>query len=329
MKRLLETKELEILDVLREAGRPLGARLLSQKLAGRGIELNERTVGYHLLLMDERGLTRMEGERGRVPTERGLKELERSRASDRIGFVSSRIDSLAFKTTFDLEKGSGELVVNFSLIPRADLAEALAIMCKVVDAGFCLSGLAILKDGGERMGDVTVPEGQAGIGTVCSVSLNAILLKRSIPVVSRFGGLLEVAGGKPSRFLEIISYEGSTLDPIEIFIKGGMTSVGEAAADGDGIVCASFREVPSDADTLVAETFEAMREYRLGGFIHWGKPSQAFLQVPVGRGRLGLVVAGGLNPIAAVEEAGIATESKAMVSLVDYRELVPLAKLKA
>jgi repressor of nif and glnA expression len=329
MSRALETKELEILDILRETGRPLGARLLAQKLAGRGVELNERTVGYHLLLMDERGLTRMEGERGRVPTELGLRELEKSRASERVGFVSSRIDSLAFQTTFDVDKGAGELVINFSLIHRSDLAEALRLMQKVAKAGLGLSDLAIMKEEGERMGDVLVPAGQAGVGTICSVSLNGILLRRAIPVVSRFGGLLEVAGGKPSRFLEIISYEGSTLDPIEIFIKGRMTRVTEAAVRGDGIVCASFREVPADAASRLIETIEAMRDCRLGGFIHWGKPSTPFLQVPVPRGRLGLMVAGGLNPVAAVEEAGIVTESKAMVSLVDYRDLVPIAKLKA
>ncbi len=154
MSRALQTKELEILDILRETGRPLGARLLAQKLAGRGVDLNERTVGYHLLLMDERGLTRMEGERGRVPTELGLRELEKSRASERVGFVSSRIDSLAFQTTFDLEKGAGELVINFSLINRSDLAEALRLMQRVAKAGLGLSDLAILKEEGERMGDV-------------------------------------------------------------------------------------------------------------------------------------------------------------------------------
>ncbi len=328
MSRALQTKELEILDILREAGRPLGARLLAQKLAGRGVELNERTVGYHLLLMDERGLTRMEGERGRVPTGQGLQELERARATERIGFVSSRIDSLAYKTTFDMSTGKGELVVNFSLVPRRDLAEALRIIRRVVAAGYCLSDLMVVREEGERVGDVMVPEGQAGIGTVCSVSLNAVLLKQAIPVVSRFGGLLEITGGKPSRFLEIISYEGSTLDPIEIFIKGGMTRVRDATEEGEGIVCASFREVPADSLDLVRETVESMKAFHLGDFIIWGKPSQAFLQVPVGRGRLGLVVAGGLNPVAAVEEAGIPTESKAMGSMVDYAELTPVAKLK-
>jgi repressor of nif and glnA expression len=45
------------------------------------------------------------------------------------------------------------------------------------------------------------------------------------------------------------------------------------------------------------------------------------MEVPVGRGRTGIVVAGGLNPVAAAEEAGIATELKAMVTLADFGDL--------
>jgi repressor of nif and glnA expression len=35
------------------------------------------------------------------------------------------------------------------------------------------------------------------------------------------------------------------------------------------------------------------------------------------------VIVGGLNPVAVLEEHGIATESKAMSTLFDYTQLVP------
>ena len=41
----------------------------------------------------------------------------------------------------------------------------------------------------------------------------------------------------------------------------------------------------------------------------------------VGMERVGIVIAGGLNPVAACEEWGIETESKALVALVNYSEL--------
>ena len=45
------------------------------------------------------------------------------------------------------------------------------------------------------------------------------------------------------------------------------------------------------------------------------------LDVPVGIDKVGMLVVGGLNPIAAVEEAGISTESKAMSTLCEYSRL--------
>jgi repressor of nif and glnA expression len=325
---ILERKELEILDVLREAGRPLGARQLARRLKERGIELTERAVGYHLASLDRRGLTRLDGGRGHSPTPAALEELERSLAPERVGFVSSRIDSLAFRSTFDPERRSGTLPVNISLVPANHLRRALELMATAMRAGYCLSELVLLRREGERLGNMEIPPGKCGIGTVCSVALNGVLLKRGVPVASRFGGLLEVERGRPLRFLEIIGYDHSTLDPIEIFIKGKMTGVAEAVAGRRGVVCASFREIPSDATTRVLEALEAMRGCRMAGAVHLGRPGQHFLQVPVGKGRMGLVVIGGLNPLALVEESGIPSVSKAMVSLVDYEEFAPMQELR-
>ena len=60
----------------------------------------------------------------------------------------------------------------------------------------------------------------------------------------------------------------------------------------------------------------------LGGNILFGKPNQPMLDVPVGIDKVGMLVVGGLNPIAAAEEAGISTESKAMSTLYDYSRLL-------
>jgi repressor of nif and glnA expression len=53
-----------------------------------------------------------------------------------------------------------------------------------------------------------------------------------------------------------------------------------------------------------------------------GKPNQPLLDIPVMEGRAGIIVAGGLNPLAAVEESGIRTENLAMGTLLDFSELV-------
>ncbi len=45
--------------------------------------------------------------------------------------------------------------------------------------------------------------------------------------------------------------------------------------------------------------------------------------MPVGIDKVGIVVVGGMNPVAVLEEQGIQTESKAMSTLFDYSRLIP------
>ncbi len=323
----LERKTLAILEILRESGEPLGARAVSRELALRGVDLSERTVRYHLLHLDERGYTRLEGRSGRVLTEHGLEEIDSALVVDRVGFVNSRIDDLACQADFDLASLRGHLVVNMTFFPLEQEGKAVDAMRPAFEAGLCLSDLVLRAGPGERVGSLEVPQAVVGWGTVCSVTLNSIFLRHGIPVESSFGGLLEMKGGRPSRFTEIISYSGSTLDPIEIFIKGKMTSVHAAASSGAGRICASFRLIPASAVDAATGLLQEMKKARLSEMILLGRPGQPFMEVPAGRDRVGMLVAGGLNPPAAAEEMGVNTSSRAMATLVDYSVLAPFASV--
>src|SRR4030042_1687521 len=100
----VERKITAILKVLSDSAKPLGGRLISRLLKEQGVDLNERTVRYHLKIMDERGFTRYVGHRdGRTITQPGLEELKCALVCDKVGFVTSRIELLAYLTTFDLD----------------------------------------------------------------------------------------------------------------------------------------------------------------------------------------------------------------------------------
>ncbi|MGQ9756706.1 MAG: DUF128 domain-containing protein [Actinomycetota bacterium] len=325
---ILERKTLAILEALQEASRPLGARAISRELSRRGLDLNERTVRYHLLHLDARGFTRLVGRSGRVLTEKGAQEVQGALAVERLGFVNARIDDLAWRADYDPRTGKGRVVMNLTFLPREQEPRAMEAMRNAFRAGFCLSDLVLRAGPGERIGQAEIPSGMVGWGTLCSVTLNAVFLRHGIPVESSFGGLLEIQDGRPRRFVEIISYAGSTLDPIEIFIKAKMTGVHAAAVTGNGRICASFRQIPASAHGKASEILEEMRAARLGGLVVLGKPGQPCLEIPVPRERAGLVVAGGLNPPAAAEELGVDTYSRAMAELADYARLVPFSRIR-
>lgn len=299
-----------------------GSAELAKELLSHGIELSERTVRHYLKLLDEKGLTQVQGKRGRIITEKGRGELNNAFVSERINFVISRIDSLSYLTDFNIDAQRGNVILNISFFPEKRLKDALRVMAKVFDSPYVMSNRIIVARGEERIGDVVVPEGAIGIGTICSITLNGIFLKAGIPVCSKYGGVVEIENGNPKRFTSLISYEGSSLDPLEIFIKSGMTDVNGVMKENSGKILASMREIPVVSINEVDKLRERIAKKGLGGTILFGKPNQPLLDIPVGVDRVGMIVVGGLNPVAAAQESGIYTESLAMSTLFEYSKLM-------
>ncbi|MEW6033291.1 MAG: NrpR regulatory domain-containing protein [Chloroflexota bacterium] len=325
--REVERKVISILRVLNDNPRPVGARIISRELKHHGVDLTERAVRYHLKFMDERGLTRPSGNDGRTITERGAEELRNALVTDKVGFVINHIEILAYRTTFDPNTTSGDIVINVSFFPRARFKDALRAMRPAFKAGLCVSELVAVTGEGERLGQALVPHGKVGFATVCSITTNGVLLKAGIPMGSRFGGILEIRDSRPHRFAELINYEGSTLDPSEIFISGRMTSVARAATSGEGKVLANFREIPAQCRETAQSAIAALEKAGIRGPIAMSGVSEPVCEIPVGLNRIGIVLLGGLNPVAAAEESGVGASSTAMAGVMEYKKLVSFWEL--
>jgi len=323
----VERKVFSILKVLNDSREPLGARVIARHLQDYGIELGERAVRYHLKLMDERGLTRAAGRDGRLITPSGVDELRNALVRDKVGFAISRIELLAFRTSFDPERRTGAVPVNISLFPKERFARAVRAMKPAFAAGLCVSELVAVAGEGEILGEVTVPAGKVGLATVCSIVVNGTLLKAGVPMDSRFGGILQVRNRQPLRFVELIHYAGSSLDPSEVFVRARMTSVGEVAASGSGKVLANFREIPALCRPTAEGVVARLREAGIEGLLLLGNTSEPVCETPVELNRIGVVLLGGLNPVAAAGEAGIEAENHAMSTLVEYQSLIKFGEL--
>jgi repressor of nif and glnA expression len=318
----IEKKILLILRILNESPEPLGARLISRRMQNHSVSLSERGVRYHLKLMDNRGLTKLIGQHdGRAITELGIEEIRNARVHDKIGFAISRIEILAFRTSLDLDKRQGLLPVNISFFPRKVFKKALELMKPAFSKGLYVSELVACADEGERIGELTVPLGYTGFATICSIVVNGILLRNGVPMDSRFGGILQVKDGKPLRFVELINYSGSSLDPSEVFIRGRMTSVRQAADQGEGKILANFREIPVPALKLVDKLIISLRNSGIGGMLAIGEIGEPICQIPVDINRVGMILYGGLNPVACAHETGVDVENRAMSTVMEYQEL--------
>lgn len=330
MREKTEEKRLAILRILREADGPVGSTKITERLSGMGHDISERTVRFHLLDMDQAGLTENLGRNGRRITERGVKELANARAFEKVGYLSAKIDQMTYRMTFDLSSRTGTVVLNVSLVNRDHLERSIPLIERVFRAGYAMGNLIALLRPGQHVGEMAVPDGAFGIGTVCSITLNGVLVAHGIPTNSRFGGLLELRDKKPVRFVEFINYDGTTLDPLEVFIRSVMTDYVGATETGNGLIGASFREVPADSRERVIGLGKELDAVGLGGVFLTGWPGQPLLEIPVSEGRVGLVVIGGLNPVAILEEQGIHVyRTGALAGLIDYRQLFPYDELHA
>lgn len=321
MQERIERKRLAILRILRDAGGPLGSQEITERLTGLGYDISGRTVRFHLLAMDKEGLTEYVEKHGRKITDKGIEEITNARVHEKVGFLSAKIDQMTCAMDFDLVSLTGTVIVNISLVKEEDLLPACPLMSRVYEKGLSMGRLIALFRPGEKVGETAIPAGYVGVGTVCSVTLNGVLLAHKIPVSSRFGGLLEIENSKPSRFVAIINYNGTSLDPLEIFIKSGMTDYLGATGEGNGLIGAGFREIPAQTRDRVVEIADRVESVGLGGFLTIGTPNGEVSGIPVSEGNIGAIVIGGLNPIGILEEAGFEVNSHALSGLVPYNRL--------
>ncbi len=324
----VERKFVSILKVLSDSKKPLGSMVIARRLKERGIELSERAVRYHLKLMDERGLTQLVGRRnGRILTEQGVEEMGRALVRDKVGFAISRIELLAFRTDFNLEKRTGSLPINVSLFPKANFSKALQAMKPAFTAGLCVSELVAVAQEGETLGELVIPPDKVGFATACSVLINGVLLKLGIPMDSKFSGILQFRNSKPLRFVELIHYSGCSLDPSDVFIRAKMTSVSRVAREGEGLILATYREIPASCQPMVEKAISQLKEAGLGGVLIMGGISEPVCEIPVEINRIGIILLNGLNPVAAAMEAGVEVENFGMSTLIDYKKLINFQEL--
>jgi hypothetical protein len=100
-----------------------------------------------------------------------------------------------------------------------------------------------------------------------------------------------------------------------------MTEHRGVLGSGIGRIGAGFRELPSSSREKVMALVKELEEAELGGVLEVGFSGRDLFEVPINEGRIGMIVIGGLNPVAVLEENGIKVHSRALCALIDYKKL--------
>lgn len=233
-------------------------------------------------------------------------------AREEVRFLLSKAWNLINMVSFDPETHTGQVIANISHVNKEDLEDALDVFTEVMSKPeYCVSKyFKIIPD---------LKEGKSSIATVCSLTIDGILNKRGIPSAPQYGGVLETQTKTP-RFIELTAYSGSSLDPHEIYLMKGMTSVLEAV-NSSGRILASLKEIPYIARPETLGILDEIKKTAGFSILKVGKPSELIYNAKVERYHAGIVTPGGLNPIAAIREAGIHVEPKAVETMLDISKM--------
>jgi len=315
-----QRKLIEILRILDESDQAIGARTIAASLNKRGYPIGERAVRHYLVLLDYRGFTTKIGNAGRIITEKGLKELDEAIVGDRVGFVITKIEDLIYKSSLDLKQRTGDVAVNVAIIDKSYFDQALETMTGTIENGYTVSPYVRILEEGDKVGIIYVPYGSFGVVTMCSVTIDGIFIKHGIPSNIRYGGLLKIEDTLPTAYTDLIAYQGTSLDPIQVFTTRRMTSILSAARRGDGVVLANVRTVPSIA---AEKAIELLHNAKRAGIVGW-------IESPLQIGALESCSAGdavainiyaGANPMASLYELDMPVKVHSNAALMDMNLL--------
>jgi repressor of nif and glnA expression len=283
-------------------------------MAERGFVLSDRAVQYYLRYLDEMGFTEKVGNMGRILTHYGLAETESALVGERIGFIISKLERLAFRSTFDPITETGDVAYNLSILPEEKVDEAITAFDDIVRArcGF-FSSYRVLDH------DSRIPKGSVGIITVCSITMDGVFQGRGIPVRMAYGGRITVEHGEPIRFRDLIGYRGTTIDPLQLFISAGLTSISSMVTSGTGTALANVREVPSVAEGPVREIVAQMRR---SGFVFPVMMGISPFNLPSDPYRLSIVSYSGMNFVAHCYEKGIPIKTEIGAGNIPFSKIV-------
>ncbi|RAP44372.1 DUF128 domain-containing protein [uncultured Methanosphaera sp.] len=231
-----------------------------------------------------------------------------------ISFILNKISNLISQVNFDEETGEGEVITNISYIDREYLDESLEILNKIYKSKpeYCI---------GNRYSIIDYPDNKIGLGTICSLTVDGILINKGITVTPEYSGVLDVYGNN-RRFIELISYMGSSIDPHEIFLKKNMEDI-LGSLNNSGKILASVHSIPYIARDKTINVLESLKE---SGFevLKLGKPNEYMYNARIEKYNFGFVLSGGLNPIAAIKEKDIPVDIKSIETIVDFNSFEEL-----
>lgn len=321
-----DRKMIEILRILADQNKVLGAKTIAEELRRKGYNLGERAVRYHMRILDEKGFTERIGYAGREITEKGLKELEKGLIYDQVDFAFSKFEGMIYQTSLNPRSGKGNVIVNTSSF--IDGEKVIDIIKEIFEKNIAVSPYVKISQM-ESENENSHDKEEIRLDTICGTTIDGMLLNEGIPVIPQYGGLVKVEDYVPIRFTELIAYKKTSMTPLEAFTAKKMTSVLKVAREGNGMIPANFRIIPAAAREKAVKLFEHLQKIGVSGLLKIGESGESVLGVPVEDDMVGIAITGGIAPLCAAKEAGCAVNIKLAENIIEFKDLSKLTSTKS
>jgi len=244
-----------------------------------------------------------------------------NKANGKIRFINHLIEEYALSVSYNPDTNSGQAIYNLSFINESDFEYAIKAFKETHRVGLCISDRVKFLHPGDEIGGIQIPDGRIGVCNLCSLTIDALMIREGVPHNAVGGGVLEVSDGECQRFTSMIRYNSTTVDPTELYISREAVSVSNVIKKGTGYILANVREFHMDAENLVYNLFDKLTDVGFTGIIDIGPPNLHIFGVPVTPEYQGVAMAGGTNWFAYFQESGYEVVVNAIKGLIEYNSM--------
>jgi len=239
------------------------------------------------------------------------------KSSQTLIFTLARIENLMQQMSFDPARMAGKIITNTSLVEKESLGDTLAVFYDTIQTGLAVSPMIKLIEEGLKV----------KIKTACSLTIDGVLLKHGIPVRPKGGGIIEVVAREPARFIEMLMYWATTIDPIDILTAQELTDITGMMRTGNGRILGNLQEAPMLARESIEEVLDLLSQAEFTGVLELGEPNMNVLGISVERDHVGIALVGGTNLVAAARECGIVVDHESISDLTEVAEMKHIEEL--
>jgi hypothetical protein len=248
----LDERSYDLLRLIRRH-EPIGSIRLVELMQRHGYSIQGRTIRLTLSELDDRGFTEKVPGKGRRLTAAGSAALETGNVGARLERARARIATLTSRVTYDPVEDTGELVAAAAYLDAADVDTALTALEALGDSPLAPAPVAVAE------ATVTEP-GDYRLALPSSLTLDGVLLSGGISTRLVTGGIAEydpdpgaatvftgdpaTTGGGITRYIDVISGEGSSVDVVTLLLEANRTDVAAALSGAAGRLIFDNREFP-------------------------------------------------------------------------------------